>query len=358
MKKYFVTIAMAMVMMVVLEMPAYANGSDHHNDTVDDSIINQESFNDNFNENNTILGNGVIIDGNVSNNFNEGTVVDGDITAEGGEGGSVGDIKNIGNIKNNKIGNIKDSANNEGNTQETIVEGSTQETIVEEGDVIIENPDKVRIATHLGSPGHLTMDATEYHGKVRIDHKFQKEILDFFLAKPELKPYVVKKQGFFTRKSAHSRSGVVATKKYAEQTKVYAFKGMADLKASGLKYEVVGYTDTFSKGKATLMGCFDQGVIDAGMQGANGLAVIKYDYMTAIDSTTTGLGGSGATGAIKGGVSSVYGAAIGYANSKATPETNPYVYGITVYIPELGNQVISEEEPAKDKPDKFKARGE
>lgn len=336
MKKYFTTVVMAMVMMVTLAMPVYAGGyrpSDrsHHNDNViiknnrgtttqgDGNIIGNET-DIKIKDNNVILGDGVIVDGNIKGNFNEGTVIGGNVSAEGGEGGN---------------------ATNGGNTQE----------------VNIENPDKIRVATHLSSPGQLSMDSTEYHGKVYIDHKFQKEILDFFLSKPGLKPYVVKKQGFFTRKSAHSRSGSVSTKKYAEQSKVYAFKSMAELKKSGLKYEVVGYTDTFSEGKATLMGCFDQSVIDAGVQGANGLAVIKYDYMTAIDSTTTGLGGSGATGAIKGGVSSVYGAAIGYANSKATPETNPYVYGITVYIPELDSQVIND--ASKEiKPDRFKTRDE
>lgn len=174
----------------------------------------------------------------------------------------------------------------------------------------------------------------EYSGPVFKDHKFQKTIMDFLLREDGLKPFKVEKRGWFVLQSSKSSSDII-TKGYPEQTRIYVFRDLEDLKKiKGFK--VVGYIDTYSKSSETLMDCFDQAVIDTGEMGGNILVILKVDFMAGLKSTTVGLGTSGAGGFLHGGNgASVYGGAIGYASSKATPQTNPYIHGIALYSEEL-----------------------
>ena len=179
-----------------------------------------------------------------------------------------------------------------------------------------------------------------YHGPVFKDHKIQAEILQFLLKEKGGEPFVISKRGLFTRKSAHSDSEATSRVEYAEKKRVYAFTGEDDLLKNVSNYSVVGYTDTYSKGKYTLMDCFNQAIIDAGDMGGNGVILLKIDFMAGLSSRTIGLGTSGAAGIMKGAnQSSVSGAALGYASSKATPETNPYIYAIVIYSEDLPQEL-------------------
>ena len=217
----------------------------------------------------------------------------------------------------------------EGNSQSQTNEGNTQT-------VNIDNPDKLIVNSHLAPMSGQATDTVEYHGPVYEDHKFQKSILDFMLQTDDLRPFVVKKPGLFTRDSANSDSKDLSVKDHEEKMVVYVFRSMEDLENHVKSYELVGCTDTFSDGDESLLDCFDQAVIDAGIMGGNILVTLKVDYMAALESTTVGLGGSGAGGFLQGATqSSVYGAALGYAKSRAIPETDPYIHGIVLYSEEL-----------------------
>ncbi|MCK4349092.1 MAG: hypothetical protein KAW47_10795 [Thermoplasmatales archaeon] len=185
----------------------------------------------------------------------------------------------------------------------------------------------------MSTPMTITPD---YSGPVFKDHKFQKEILNFLLREEGLKPFVIKKKkGYFEIKSSKSSSTQLTNKEYEEQKRVYVSKDEIDLKKLK-KYKMVGYVDAYSKGKATLMGCFNQAVVDTGRMGGNILLILKINFMAGIKSSTIGLGSSGAAGFMHGNSEAqVYGAAIGYASSKATPQTNPYLHGIILFSEEL-----------------------
>lgn len=177
----------------------------------------------------------------------------------------------------------------------------------------------------------------DYSGPVFKDHKVQTEILDYLLKAEGLKPFTIVdvKRGYFEKKSAKSASTLLARKDYEEQKKFYVFRDENDLKQIK-KYETVGYIDTYSKGTATLMDCFNQAIFDAGEMGGNILLLLKDDFMAGMEASTIGLGGSGAEGLLHGGnAASVYGFAIGYAKSKATPQTNPYFHGMVLFSEEL-----------------------
>ena len=363
MKKYFATAVMAMVMVVMLAIPVYAdnvhanNGStagidkSHHNVTgdttsttgncspvVQDSFKIQDSFQDNrhhngnnrgndssitvedsFKGNNTAFNGGTVVDGNANRSFNEGTVAGGDVITEGG---SVGDVDNS---------NSNNADNSNKNKQ------------VNKQEVNIENPDEIKINSQLTPMAGQQVDTIEYHGETLEDHKYQDEILEFLLAAEGPKPFKVRERGFFTRKSSHSDSKDLSVKEYEETTTVYVFRDIADLEANIESYSIVGYADTFSKGKASLMDCFDQAVIDSGEMGGNIVVILDVAYINALKSTTTGLGGSGAAGIMKNATqSSVFGAALGYASSKATPETDPFIHGMVLYSAEFPAEKVPE----------------
>lgn len=319
MKKYFTTIAMAMVMMVVFAMPAYG---------CEDC---ESSEGDNGNHY-----------GWYKNKYRSGN---GPIKQQQGQlqGQHQGQVQ--GQHQSNENVNSADNSNY-GNTQETIVQGDTitngdqivQGDTITDGDqtVIIENPDELKVNSQLNPMAGAAVDNIEYHGPVYEDHKFQSKILNFVLQSNYLKPFAVKEHGFFTRDSAESCSKDISVKEHDETTVVYVFRDMEDLKNHVGNYETVGYADTYSDGDETLMDCFDQAVIDSGVMGGNILVFLKVDYIAALASKTVGLGGSGAAGFMNGvDTSRVFGTVIGYASSKATPETDPFIHGMILYSPEL-----------------------
>lgn len=216
-----------------------------------------------------------------------------------------------------------------------------ESTAINQTTLIIEAPEdiqQIQINSHLQPMNTPLTIAPEYSGPVFKDHKFQKEILNFMLRNEGLRPFTIETPRWFVKKSSKSSSSLTIKEdkeKYPEQTRIYVFRDEEELK--NLKeFKVLGYTDTYSKGKATLMDCFDQAVIDTGEKGGNALVILKVDFMAGMKSTTVGLGTSGAAGFLYGGnEASVYGGAIGYASSKATPQTNPYIHGIILYSEEL-----------------------
>ena len=73
------------------------------------------------------------------------------------------------------------------------------------------------------------------------------------------------------------------------------------------------------------------------------VVILDVAYINALKSTTTGLGGSGAAGIMKNATqSSVFGAALGYASSKATPETDPFIHGMVLYSAEFPAEKVPE----------------
>jgi len=364
------TLATLLFLCMLFVSPLYAGSHNHNSPVVTDNSIegdgNVTSHNNHgiINTGDVSLGNGAEIGGNItvegssshsySNSYSnayggESNATGGNAAIEDGAikntnvnistGGSVGDIKNT-NVNKAEGGNATGGNATGGNA--TIEEGAVT---AEVGDVTndgntqivkIDNPDKVTVNSHLSPmPGQGT-DTLEYHGDTRKDHKCQESILNYILNTESLKPFVVKKHWLFTRASSKSASKDISSKDHEKKKVVYAFRSMVKLKEYVKNFELVGYTDTFSKGKADLLACFDQAVIDAGTMGGNILVIMKIDYIESLKSTTTGLGGSGAAGILKGASqSTVYGSALGYASSKAVPETDPYIHCMVFYSAEL-----------------------
>lgn len=176
-----------------------------------------------------------------------------------------------------------------------------------------------------------------YNGPVFKDHKIQTVILNYLLKEDSLKPYIIEDEGF-RRNAAKSSSQITALKKYQKQKRVFVFRDEKELKNKKLgKCEVVGYADTYSKGSATLLDCLTQSVVDAGNMGGNIFLILGHNFIAGVKSSTIGLGSSGAAGFLQGGDASVYGAAVGYARSKAISETNPFMHGIVLYSENLTN---------------------
>lgn len=200
-------------------------------------------------------------------------------------------------------------------------------------------PDKItteaEINTHIQPMNTPVTIAPEYNGPFFKDHKYQIKILNFILREQGLKPFkIMTKKGCFVKKSSKSASSAVVGG-YPEQDRVYVFRDEDDLKKLK-EFTVLGYADTYSKGKDTLMSCFNQAVIDSGAMGGNALVILETNFVAGVKSSTIGLGFSGANGLMHGSNSaSVFGSAIGYASSKATTQTNPFIHGIVLYSEEL-----------------------
>lgn len=190
------------------------------------------------------------------------------------------------------------------------------------------------VNSHISAMGIPCLVNPEYNGPVFTDHKIQKEILDFLLAAPGLHPFrIIKVTGGFTQNVTQTGSKCMREKPLPKQNRVFVSKRTKDF--SKRVYKIVGIIDTYSDGSddEDLMRCFDQAVLDSGRMGANALIILKIDFMTDVNSKTVGLGGSGANSSLHGGkVSSVYGFALGYAQSTAKPRTNPYIHGVALYI--------------------------
>ena len=255
MKKYFATAVMAMVMVVMLAIPVYAQGDG--------------------------CGRG--------HGHSEGENTGPPYGHAWGHDKKKGDVEQ-GQKQKQQQGQIQGQL--QGQVQTAHNEGVSQETIQV---VVIENPDEIKVNSQLTPMAGQQVDTIEYHGETLEDHKYQDEILEFLLAAEGPKPFKVRERGFFTRKSSHSDSKDLSVKEYEETTTVYVFRDIADLEANIESYSIVGYADTFSKGKASLMDCFDQAVIDSGEMGGNIVVILDIGYINALKSTTTGLGGSGAT---------------------------------------------------------------
>lgn len=202
-----------------------------------------------------------------------------------------------------------------------------------------ESQKELEINSHLNPMSASAPATPEYNGPVFKDHKIQTVILDFLLRKDGLKPYRIEDSGL-RRNAAKSRSAKTALKAYKKKKRVFVFRSEADLKnTKGVgRCEDVGYADTYSEGSATLMDCYTQAVVDAGDMGGNIFLMLSHNFIAGVKSSTIGLGSSGAAGLLQGGNATVYGAAIGYAKSKATSETNPYMHGIVLYSEELARK--------------------
>ena len=178
----------------------------------------------------------------------------------------------------------------------------------------------------------------EYNGPVFKDHKIQTEILDFLLSKKGLHLFrIITVTNGFSKNVTGTQSTCMLAKPLKKRDSVFVFKDRKALE--GYEYRIVGYIDAYSDGDddETLMQCFNQAVLDTGRMGANALLLIKTDFIAGIKSTTVGLGSSAASGLMNGANgASVVGAAIGYASSKASPKTNPFIHGMALQIKGLG----------------------
>ena len=219
-------------------------------------------------------------------------------------------------------------------------------------DVDIPDETKTLVNSHLQPLNTPLIVTTDYNGPVFKDHKYQREILYFMLSankktdSKDLRPFVIERKkgflGIFVKDSSKSSSNTIAKTEFKEQKSVYVFIDKKDLRSHVSNYQIVGFTDTFSDGDATLLDCFDQAVIDAGEMGGNIIVVLKVDFMAAVESSTIGLGTSGAGGFMHGSnEASVYGAALGYAKSRATPQTDPFIHCMVLYSDKLAKMGVT-----------------
>lgn len=276
MKKYATIIIMMMAIMVITSFPVYANGGDQYNTNM------------------------VCTD-------NSNTATGGSATATATNGPVSNDT------------NLTDNSSVSNNTELNIT-----------------SSDELRVTTHLQTPYHLNLGTNEYHGEFRRDHHFQEAIMLFMLNQPGDNTYTIGKNWWlFTKKSAHSRSASITNEVYEKKDKVRTFRSLAEIKNEFSEHYVIGYTDTYSKGKHSLMGCFNQAIIDTGFIGGNAFFPLTYNYSNNVTSDSTGVGGSGASGNIDGTISNIFSLSLGYMTNTVTPGTNPFLYGIVVYIPAL-----------------------
>lgn len=195
---------------------------------------------------------------------------------------------------------------------------------------------ETEVNSHLQPMNTPVTVSPDYTGPVFQDHKIQTEILNFLLRENRLKSFRIERNGIFEINSAKTNSmPTIGNKKYKKQRVVYVFRDLEDFEKIE-NSEMVGYVDTFSKGRATLIDCFNQAVVDSGAMGGNILVILKTNFLAELKAKTIGLGTSGAAGFLHGGAgANVYGGAIGYASSQATPQTNPYLHGIVLFSQDL-----------------------
>lgn len=87
-----------------------------------------------------------------------------------------------------------------------IVKGDTITDVDNVQEVNINNPDELKVNSQLNPIAGQQTDTLEYYSKTLEAHNYQDEILNSLLAVDDLKPFTVRKGGFFTRNSAHSAS--------------------------------------------------------------------------------------------------------------------------------------------------------